>query len=260
MSRAPRPRPAPRGRPPRTFRPAHPPSIPLPPSRSPPPLPSPSPLPLARPFASAAAPAAPRPSLTWRSRRGYKEEKAAAEAAEAKLLAEAQAQAATAEVAVPLPARFGAVYTCAAAVAALATSLFFADRWHMRAQYDLIVLGGIGAAVFFALSDAYHHQAAAAVERAVARLRAAPRAKPASEASRAACAEEGAYYALFVVNFWFVAIFAALALGIAPLVLESPAAVVVPAGDTPITAAWVHCAISSLPAALLVFLNGRSII
>ena len=151
-----------------------------------------------------------------------------------------------------LPAKFAGFFFTSAALVALLTAAFFADRWHMRGQSDLAILGGVGLAVFLALRDAYSHQAAAAVERARERLQAASAGKQTSEEQRRACPEEGGFYALFVVNFWFLALFGALALVALPLALGSPAelaaaALAAPSGEPSV--AWYYCAGSSLPAA-----------
>lgn len=161
-----------------------------------------------------------------------------------------------------LPARFGGFFATSAALVALLAAAFFADRWHMRGQLDLALLVAVGFAAFLALRDAYTHQAAAAIERARARLSAALAAAGAQSSAeqRRACAEEGGFYALFVVNFWFLAVFGTLALVAAPWVVGSPAdyaAAAVAAPGEPIAAAWYHCVGSTLPAALLVVLSAR---
>jgi hypothetical protein len=160
-----------------------------------------------------------------------------------------------------VPPRFAGFFVTSAALVALLVAGFFADRWHMRSQADLGVLALVGGAVFAALRDAYAHQAAAAAERACERLSAASAGAQSTEPQRRACAEEGGFYALFVVNFWFLALFGALALVAAPLALGSPASYVnsAPAGE-PIVAAWYHAAGSALPAALLVVLSARRIL
>jgi len=159
-----------------------------------------------------------------------------------------------------VPPRFAGFFTTSAALVAALAAAFFADRWHMRTQADIGVLALVGGAVFAALRDAYAHQAAAAAERACERLSAASAGAQSTEQQRRACAEEGGFYALFVVNFWFLAVFAALALVAAPLALGSTASFAsTPAGE-PILAAWYHAAGSALPAALLVVLSARRII
>jgi hypothetical protein len=164
-----------------------------------------------------------------------------------------------------LPARFTGFFGTSAALVALLAAAFFADRWHMRAQADLVVLGGVGLAVFLALRDAYERQAEAAIERARERLtsRLAAAGAQSTADQRRACAEEGGFYALFVVNFWFLAIFGALAVGVLPWALGTTAELAAAASAAPgepIVASWYHVVGSCLPAAALVVLSARRLI
>ena len=168
------------------------------------------------------------------------------------LAAAAIAKAAEEKQMTELPAKFANFFFISAALVALLSAAYFADRWHMRGQSDLMLLGGVGAAVFLALRDAYALQATAAVERARARLEAAAAGTQTSEAQRRACAEEGGFYALFVVNFWFLALLGSLALVALPLALGGPAELAAAAAASPSEpsmAAWYYCAGSCLPAA-----------
>ena len=131
---------------------------------------------------------------------------------------------------------------------------YFVDRYRMRTPYDACALALAWIASAVSLSFTYRLQATAAIARARSRV-----SRVSSEALRTACALEGFYYSLFVVNFWFLGLVASFAVVVVPQFVELHEKVPTSSAVSMVSA-WKHLLGSTLAPAVLVWATARGLL
>jgi hypothetical protein len=148
------------------------------------------------------------------------------------------------------------VFLLFAVSTAVTVVAYFADKWHLRTRNDIIMLLGLGVALFVGLRDSYTRQAKIALNRFKASATAAGGSL--NEDQIETLVKKSAWYGVFVVSFWFFSLFGFLASTVVPFWL--PVEVRIPPLSHIYVNAWTHTLVSSLLPLVLVVLSAHNVI